>query len=510
MLAGDFRYAPTTGGITITAYTGNATDVQIPEVIDGQKVRSIADTAFAQKPVTQVSIPASVTHVGTFSECAALKSLTVSLTNTTYASFDGIVYDKSFNTLKLCPQGKRTTALLASTTQRIAAGSFQSCESLTSVIIPATVTRIDAGAFSHCESLKSYFFKGDATSFKSSSLSGAAVGATAYYLRSQSGWGTTFLGMPTATTPLKPSVVAGTAGPNLASLSWRSPSADGGSSVTDYLVEYSTNNGSKWTPFGDGVSPATRTAVTSLANTPHIFRIGAVNKAGFSGWSTASFPVTPQRAPAVVPGIPATLTATPGNGNIKLAWSTPSPSDSAPPPTDYSIIYSSDNWSTWRTWSHPASPSTTATIPGLRNGVIYSFRVSAINDRGTGAAASVTATATDPAATMKVNVLSGTAMPADVQIAYSIQDYNGYRQSHFLNADMANIRSSEIARWSVPDVNSIDSPLTITITAKNLWRGLTRTQSFVLPVKGTYSYSIRFVNNVYDPVYLTPVIIACH
>ena len=49
-------------------------------------------------------------------------------------------------------------------------------------------------------------------------------------------------------------------------LSWTAPVANGGSAITDYVVEYSTNGGSSWSTFADGTSTVTSATVTGLTN----------------------------------------------------------------------------------------------------------------------------------------------------------------------------------------------------------------------------------------------------
>lgn len=78
------------------------------------------------------------------------------------------------------------------------------------------------------------------------------------------------------------------------SLTWTAPSSNGGSAVTDYVVEYSLNNGETWTVFSDAVSASTSAVVTGLINgTAYIFRVFAKNVAGTGLSSSPSSAVTP-------------------------------------------------------------------------------------------------------------------------------------------------------------------------------------------------------------------------
>lgn len=63
-------------------------------------------------------------------------------------------------------------------------------------------------------------------------------------------------------------------------LFWTAPD-DGGSALLDYLVEYSSDGGSTWTLFADGLSPATTMTVTGLASgQAYVFRVSGVNAIG--------------------------------------------------------------------------------------------------------------------------------------------------------------------------------------------------------------------------------------
>lgn len=93
-------------------------------------------------------------------------------------------------------------------------------------------------------------------------------------------------------TPTVPSAPTGTAGDGQVSLTWTAPT--GGSTPTDYEVQYSSNGGSTWTTFSDGVSSATSAIVTGLTNgTGYIFRVKAVNILGDGPYGSASGTVTP-------------------------------------------------------------------------------------------------------------------------------------------------------------------------------------------------------------------------
>lgn len=94
--------------------------------------------------------------------------------------------------------------------------------------------------------------------------------------------------------PAAPTGVTGTAGNAQATVSWTAPTVSAQTPVTDYTVQYSSNNGSSWTTFSRSASTATSATVTGLTNgTSYTFRVAAVNGVGTGSYSTASAAVTP-------------------------------------------------------------------------------------------------------------------------------------------------------------------------------------------------------------------------
>jgi hypothetical protein len=95
------------------------------------------------------------------------------------------------------------------------------------------------------------------------------------------------------TEPGRAGTPTGTAGDGSVSLTWAAPASDGGSAITDYVVEYSTND-TTWSTFVDGTSALTSATVTGLANaTTYRFRVTVRNDVADGVVSTASATVTP-------------------------------------------------------------------------------------------------------------------------------------------------------------------------------------------------------------------------
>lgn len=93
-------------------------------------------------------------------------------------------------------------------------------------------------------------------------------------------------------TPGVPGSPTGTPGDGQVSLTWSAPTL--GSPPTDYEVQYSSNAGSTWTTFTDGVGTTTSATVTGLTNgTGYIFRVRALNALGEGPYGSASGTITP-------------------------------------------------------------------------------------------------------------------------------------------------------------------------------------------------------------------------
>ena len=100
-------------------------------------------------------------------------------------------------------------------------------------------------------------------------------------------------------------------------LTWSAPASNGGSPVTDYVIEQSTN-GTTWVTIVDGVSTAMSHTVSGLSNgTGYQFRVSARNAAG-DGSSSIAVSATPR----TVPGAPQTISGAvaPVSGSVRVRF----------------------------------------------------------------------------------------------------------------------------------------------------------------------------------------------
>ena len=195
--AGDYTYTISGGVATITGYTGAGGAITIPSTLGGCPVRAIGNDAFSSDPITSVTIPSSITSIGSnafywcdllttatipsglisigfqaFAGCTALTSMSIpnSVTligfqafagctylttinvgtgNPNYASINGVLYNKAISTLVQYPGGKAGVFSIPNSITTIGGGAFEYGTSLTSVTIPNSVTTIGGFAFSN-------------------------------------------------------------------------------------------------------------------------------------------------------------------------------------------------------------------------------------------------------------------------------------------------------------------------------------------------------------------------
>ena len=123
--------------------------------------------------------------------------------------------------------------------------------------------------------------------------------------------------VPAATVPEMPTGLTPTPmGQNQIDLSWTAP-ADGGSPITEYTFEYSTDGGSTWSDPAatDSMTSHSHTGLT--ADTTYHYRVMAVNAVG-SSMASATRMATTAAAPAL-----GTITDLALSNSLELSWTAP-------------------------------------------------------------------------------------------------------------------------------------------------------------------------------------------
>ncbi|MBD5270744.1 MAG: leucine-rich repeat domain-containing protein [Bacteroides sp.] len=96
--------------------------------------------------LTTLTIPAGVTEVLPSLGCSLLKSIEVSEANTSYSSYQGVLYSRDLTQIVWFPEGKEDAFTLPSNVTEISEGAFKNIPVKT-LIIPETVKTISRGAF---------------------------------------------------------------------------------------------------------------------------------------------------------------------------------------------------------------------------------------------------------------------------------------------------------------------------------------------------------------------------
>ena len=206
-----------------------------------------------------------------------------------------------------------------------------------------------------------------------------------------------------ATAPGAPTSLSATAsGSTTINLSWTAPASDGGSAITGYKIEVSSDGGSTWNDLVANTGNANTTYAHSglAASTTRHYRVSAINGIGTSATTSNVANTTTDAATATVPGAPTSLSATAsGSTTINLSWTAPS-SDGGSAITGYKIEISTDGGSNWNDLvANTGNANTTYAHSGLAASTTRHYRVSAINGIGTSATTSNVANATTGAAT---------------------------------------------------------------------------------------------------------------
>ena len=205
-----YNYSVTNGAITLTSYAGSEATLTIPGMIGGLPVISIAASAFQNRALTSVTIPDSVTNIGSdaFSVCTNLACATIgegltsippraffhcgSLANVTIGKGVLSINDSAFESCGL------TSVTIPSGVTTIGNYAFSSCLSLTNVAIGNGVTSIGTEAFVGCYGLRGVCFPGNVYTGYLGPDVFSVDNPTIYYLPGTTGWGKTFDGLPTA------------------------------------------------------------------------------------------------------------------------------------------------------------------------------------------------------------------------------------------------------------------------------------------------------------------------
>src|SRR5207249_10902385 len=102
-------------------------------------------------------------------------------------------------------------------------------------------------------------------------------------------------------------------------LSWAPPTDNGGSAITGYKIERSTDGGSTWTTVvaNTGSTATTYSDTGLMRGTAYTYRVSAINSVGMSSPSSTASATTLAVAPSPPTGLTATAVS---SSQINLSW----------------------------------------------------------------------------------------------------------------------------------------------------------------------------------------------
>ena len=249
---------------------------------------------------------------------------------------------------------------------------------------------------------------------------------------------------------------------------------NGGSAITGYTIEYSTDGGSTWTVDDDAFtltfsgSTGTYSTIYVTNGTTYSGRVSSTNAVGTSSVSNV-VTVTPMTVPGAPTGLAATAPAAP---DVSLSWFAPIETGGSAI-TDYVVEYSNDSGSTWTTFADGTSATLTAIVTGLGKGTSYTFRVSAVNAAGTGTASSTVQLAiptTVPGAPTNLTAAATSGVDYSIDLSWTAPSDDG--GSSLTDYIIEWQFEGDYEWWTVGPVDlTRDSMTDTSVTVRNLYSG---------------------------------------
>lgn len=114
----------------------------------------------------EINVPSTVEQfaVTAVDKCKKLTAIHVEKSNLAYKSVDGIVYTVNGKTLIVCPRGKKGNVTVAAGTEVIDTAAFRYCDFVSKIDLPEGLISIKSEAFSYCTNLETIILPETVTS----------------------------------------------------------------------------------------------------------------------------------------------------------------------------------------------------------------------------------------------------------------------------------------------------------------------------------------------------------
>ena len=161
---GNYIYTVEDGGVVIQSYTGEESNIVIPETIDGKPVKKLGKMSFwMNDAIESVVIPNGVEVIDQEAFSGDKKLSEVTLPDTLKSVGQRAFYGTAIKSLTL-PEGVTS----------ISREAFSNCRELTTMKLPSTLTSIGPNAFSTCSALKLLVLPDNITYLGTNALKGVA------------------------------------------------------------------------------------------------------------------------------------------------------------------------------------------------------------------------------------------------------------------------------------------------------------------------------------------------
>ncbi|CAG5133824.1 unnamed protein product, partial [Candidula unifasciata] len=171
--------------------------------------------------------------------------------------------------------------------------------------------------------------------------------------------------------------------PESMTLSWNPPKEDGGSSVSNYIVEKQDKATGRWEPVSKFVRGTKYEVLGLTPGHAYNFRVSAENEHGVGEPLETVFSTVAQHQ-FTTPESPVQVAVDDvDEASVTLKWSKPK-SDGGKKLDGYVIEYKEPSSNRWKTYNEVPLKETMATVKGLENDTEYEFRVRAKNAAGLG------------------------------------------------------------------------------------------------------------------------------
>lgn len=156
-----FVYNTEENTATICGYLGTETYVLLPEIILGYTVTGVNSDAFSGN-VTQITIPETITniHPQAFNSATKLQKINVDEDSDFYTAIDGVLYSKDKTEVVRLPIAYQGNFEFAENITTICECAFNGHKLSEEFNIPETITTIEKSAFSKCTGIKYVFYTG--------------------------------------------------------------------------------------------------------------------------------------------------------------------------------------------------------------------------------------------------------------------------------------------------------------------------------------------------------------